>query len=104
MLPNLGQGGCQAIEDAAVLAASLAIGAGVPDALSAYERSRKPRAEKVARQSRRMSGLAHQRNPVAVALRNIAMRAAPAEATFRRLDDLVGRSPQQAPTNARGTA
>jgi 2-polyprenyl-6-methoxyphenol hydroxylase-like FAD-dependent oxidoreductase len=104
MLPNLGQGGCQAIEDAAVLAASLAIDADVPQALSAYERSRKPRAEKVARQSRQMSSLAHQRNPVAVALRNIAMRAAPAEATLRRLDSLVGRPPQAAPTNAKGTA
>jgi 2-polyprenyl-6-methoxyphenol hydroxylase-like FAD-dependent oxidoreductase len=104
MLPNLGQGGCQAIEDAAVLAASLAIDADVPQALSAYEGSRKPRAEKVARQSRQMSSLAHQRNPVAVALRNIAMRAAPAEATLRRLDSLVGRPPQAAPTNAKGTA
>jgi 2-polyprenyl-6-methoxyphenol hydroxylase-like FAD-dependent oxidoreductase len=100
MLPNLGQGGCQAIEDAAVLAASLANGADVPEALRAYERSRKPRAEKVARQSRLMSGLAHQRNPAAVALRNIAMRAAPAEATLRRLDDLVGRPPQARPPSA----
>jgi 2-polyprenyl-6-methoxyphenol hydroxylase-like FAD-dependent oxidoreductase len=91
MLPNLGQGGCQAIEDAAVLAASLASSADVPEALGAYERARKPRAEKVARQSRRMSGLAHQRNPAVVALRNIAMRAAPASATLRQLDDLVGR-------------
>jgi 2-polyprenyl-6-methoxyphenol hydroxylase-like FAD-dependent oxidoreductase len=91
MLPNLGQGGCQAIEDAAVLGASLANGTPVTEALRAYERSRKPRAEKVARQSRQMSGLAHQRNPAVVALRNIAMRAAPAGATLRRLDDLVGR-------------
>jgi 2-polyprenyl-6-methoxyphenol hydroxylase-like FAD-dependent oxidoreductase len=101
MLPNLGQGGCQAIEDAAALATSLATGADVPDALTAYERSRKPRAETVARQSRQMSGLAHQRNPAAVALRNIAMRATPAAATLRRLDDLVGRQPQVASADAR---
>ena len=91
MLPNLGQGGCQAIEDAAALATSLATGADVRDALTAYEHSRKPRAEKVARQSRQMSGLAHQRNPATVALRNIALRVTPAGATLRRLDDLVGR-------------
>ena len=103
MLPNLGQGGCQAIEDAAALATSLATGADVCDALTAYERSRKPRAEKVARQSRQMSGLAHQRNPATVALRNIAMRVTPAGATLRRLDDLVGRPAQVAAADANGT-
>jgi 2-polyprenyl-6-methoxyphenol hydroxylase-like FAD-dependent oxidoreductase len=90
MLPNLGQGGCQAIEDAGALATSLRSSVDAPDALHAYERSRKPRAEKIARQSRQMSGLAHQRNPAAVVLRNVAMRAVPAAATLRRLDDLVG--------------
>ena len=101
MLPNLGQGGCQAIEDAAALATALATGADVHDALAAYERSRKPRAEKVARQSRQMSALAHQRNPAAVALRNIAMRVTPAAATLRRLDQFVGRQPQAASADAR---
>ena len=33
MLPNLGQGGCQAIEDAAALATSLATGADAPTPL-----------------------------------------------------------------------
>ena len=42
MLPNLGQGGCQAIEDAAALSAALAGGAPVPDALGAYERRAAP--------------------------------------------------------------
>jgi 2-polyprenyl-6-methoxyphenol hydroxylase-like FAD-dependent oxidoreductase len=89
MLPNFGQGGCQAVEDASALARSLGGGAAAPDALRAYERSRKPRAEDVARQSRRMSALAHLRNPAAATLRNLAMRAAPATAMHRRLDALV---------------
>ena len=89
MLPNLGQGGCQAIEDAAALARSLRTGAKVSDALRAYEHSRKPRADDVARQSRRMSAVAHLRNPAATTVRNLAMRAAPAGATLRRLDALV---------------
>jgi hypothetical protein len=38
-----------------------------------------------------MSSVAHQRNPAAVALRNILMRATPDQITLRRLDDLVGR-------------
>jgi 2-polyprenyl-6-methoxyphenol hydroxylase-like FAD-dependent oxidoreductase len=91
MLPNLGQGGCQAIEDAEALAASLAGGAQVPEALRAYERARKPRAEQIAERSRRMSRVAHLRNPVAARLRNLAMLAAPAAATLRQLDVLVGR-------------
>jgi 2-polyprenyl-6-methoxyphenol hydroxylase-like FAD-dependent oxidoreductase len=89
MLPNLGQGGCQAIEDAAALGRSLRNGAEVPEALRAYEHSRKPRADDIARQSRRMSAVAHLRNPAATTIRNLAMRAAPAGATMRRLDALV---------------
>ena len=89
MLPNLGQGGCQAIEDAAALGRSLRNGVEVPEALRAYEHARKPRADDIARQSRRMSAVAHLRNPAATTLRNLAMRAAPAGTTFRRLDALV---------------
>jgi 2-polyprenyl-6-methoxyphenol hydroxylase-like FAD-dependent oxidoreductase len=89
MLPNLGQGGCQAIEDAAALAQSLGTGAEVPKALRAYEHSRKPRADDIARQARRMSAVAHLRNRAATTVRNLAMRAAPAAATLRRLDALV---------------
>jgi 2-polyprenyl-6-methoxyphenol hydroxylase-like FAD-dependent oxidoreductase len=89
MLPNLGQGGCQAIEDAAALSRSLVSGAEVPEALRAYEHSRKPRADDIARQSRRMSTVAHLRNPAATTIRNLALRAAPSRATLRRLDALV---------------
>jgi 2-polyprenyl-6-methoxyphenol hydroxylase-like FAD-dependent oxidoreductase len=89
MLPNLGQGGCQAIEDASALARSLTNGAEVPEALRAYEHSRKTRADDIARQSRRISAVAHLRNPAATTVRNLAMRAAPAGATLRRLDALM---------------
>jgi 2-polyprenyl-6-methoxyphenol hydroxylase-like FAD-dependent oxidoreductase len=92
MLPNLGQGGCQAVEDAVALASTLAGHAEVPDALRAYELARKPRAEQVALRSRRVSRLAHLRRPAAVAVRNAAMGAAPAGATLRQLDAMVGRA------------
>ncbi|HEX3715016.1 MAG TPA: FAD-dependent monooxygenase [Trebonia sp.] len=48
MLPYLGQGACQALEDGAVLANALAAGPGDPaGALAAYERVRRPRASQV---------------------------------------------------------
>jgi salicylate hydroxylase len=48
MLPYLGQGACQAMEDGCVLAAALAAAPGdVPEALRRYERARRPRASRV---------------------------------------------------------
>jgi salicylate hydroxylase len=48
MLPYLGQGACQALEDGAVLANALAASPGDPvGALAAYERTRRPRASQV---------------------------------------------------------
>jgi salicylate hydroxylase len=48
MLPYLGQGACQAIEDGAVLATALAAEAGDPrTGLARYERTRRPRASRV---------------------------------------------------------
>ncbi|MEU4688485.1 FAD-dependent monooxygenase [Actinoplanes sp. NPDC023714] len=69
MTPNLGQGACQAIEDAAVLAAS------VPD-LSRYTASRLPRVTMVAKESRRIGRLAGLDNPLAEWARNTAMSLA----------------------------
>ncbi|MDL5157297.1 FAD-dependent monooxygenase [Actinomycetospora termitidis] len=56
MLPHMGQGANQAIEDAAVLAALLADvsdPAGVPARLAAYEDERRPRTERIQTRSRR---------------------------------------------------
>ena len=53
MTPNLGQGGCVAIEDAAVLARCLAKYADARSALRAYESARRTRAARIASYSRR---------------------------------------------------
>ena len=89
MLPNLGQGACQAIEDAVVLGEELA----APDVVAALERYGTRRAEHtadVARASRRMSRVAHLRSPVAAGLRNAVLRASPPSASLRRLAPIVG--------------
>ena len=52
MTPNLGQGGCAAIEDAYVLARCLADTRPVEDALDRYVRLRRPRVTSITRDSR----------------------------------------------------
>ncbi|AEV87459.1 monooxygenase [Actinoplanes sp. SE50] len=69
MVPNLGQGACQAIEDAAVLAAH-------PGDLARYTAERLPRTTGVARASRRIARMAGLANPVAAWLRNTGMTLA----------------------------
>ncbi|MFC7533642.1 FAD-dependent oxidoreductase [Actinoplanes sp. GCM10030250] len=66
MTPNLGQGACQALEDAIVLATHA-------DTLSRYTAERLPRTTDVARASRRIGRMAALDNPAAEWLRNTAM-------------------------------
>jgi 2-polyprenyl-6-methoxyphenol hydroxylase-like FAD-dependent oxidoreductase len=69
MTPNLGQGACQAIEDAVVLAAYADRGGG----LMRYSAERARRTAMVAQRSRRITGLTRIRNPVGVAARDGAL-------------------------------
>jgi 2-polyprenyl-6-methoxyphenol hydroxylase-like FAD-dependent oxidoreductase len=89
MLPNLGQGAGQAIEDAVVLGEELAA-SGVVAALDRYDARRASHAADVVRASRQMSRIAHLRSPVAAELRNAFLRASPTSATLRRLEPIVG--------------
>lgn len=94
MLPNLGQGGAQALEDAAQLAASLREQqADIPAALAAYERSRIPRTSRIVCQSRRMGKLAQLEHEAAVALRNSVLHAMPGRMQLCQLDWLLGYRP-----------
>jgi 2-polyprenyl-6-methoxyphenol hydroxylase-like FAD-dependent oxidoreductase len=100
MLPYLGQGACQAIEDAAALAAALQ---GNPrdavHALETYSRKRLQPSSEAAATSRRMARVAHLRNPVGVALRRTLLKRTSAEATLTRLAPIVGGA-DQAPEGA----
>ena len=95
MTPYLGQGACMAIEDAVVLAAACARAADVPTALAEYDRRRRPRTQSVARASRVVGRVGHKlRNPVAVAVRDAAMRAVPASiGTARGMAKIHGWTP-----------
>ncbi|GGM14319.1 FAD-dependent oxidoreductase [Streptomyces fumigatiscleroticus] len=81
MTPNLGQGACQALEDAVVLARAVR-GDG---ALIAYDHQRRPRTQMIAARARRIGTIAQWSSPAAVALRNAALRCAPGAAFTRSL-------------------
>lgn len=90
MLPYLGQGACQAIEDGCVLAAALTAEPQDPAAaLALYERVRRPRASQVVLTSRARGTSNHLSSPLAAWRRDVSI------AVRRRL----GRDPE-----GRGTA
>jgi salicylate hydroxylase len=74
MLPYLGQGACQAIEDGSVLAMALAAEPeDPPAALARYERSRRPRASQVVLAARERGVSNHLASPLAAFRRDVSI-------------------------------
>ncbi|WP_231887819.1 FAD-dependent monooxygenase [Fictibacillus phosphorivorans] len=91
MLPNLGQGGAQALEDALVLSRSLIkYPEDIEQALREYERIRIPRTTKVIRGSRAMARIMQLENPISIQVRNLLLRTMPTSLQMKRLEWLVG--------------
>lgn len=90
MTPDLGQGACQAIEDAVVLARCLGEERDVVAALSLYAARRSGRAAAIVRQARRVGQVGQLQNPLACWLRNAAVKAVPLRAQLRQLEAVVG--------------
>jgi 2-polyprenyl-6-methoxyphenol hydroxylase-like FAD-dependent oxidoreductase len=86
--PNLGQGGAQAIEDAYVLAESLARHAEPQAAFAAYERVRRAKAAMVVNRSWQLGKLAHLRHPLLRGVRNLLLRGTPASVGQKQFDAL----------------
>ena len=74
--PNLGQGACQAIEDAYILGEVLAKYPST-EAFEKFETLRKPKAHHIVKASWFLGKLAHLSNPIAIGLRNSSMRMTP---------------------------
>lgn len=87
MTPNLGQGGCQALEDAVVLGRVLTDcdEPAIAGRLTSYDEKRRPRTQQIARQSARIGVVAQWASPVAVGLRNAGLRMLPESALTRSL-------------------
>lgn len=93
MMPNLGQGGCQALEDAATLVRLLETEPGIEDALTYYDTLRRPRASKIAKQSLAMSRTAHLSSAAGRFVRDRILRLVPKGSRDRALVNTVAWSP-----------
>ncbi|GLY44186.1 FAD-dependent oxidoreductase [Amycolatopsis sp. NBRC 101858] len=98
MPPFLGQGGCQALEDAVVLAHSVSTVDDVDAALAAYDAQRRPRSQRVARASVRAGKAGPQlTSPVLTALRMSLLRLVPTKLTARAGASINGWRPPRLP-------
>jgi 2-polyprenyl-6-methoxyphenol hydroxylase-like FAD-dependent oxidoreductase len=90
MTPNLGQGACQAIEDAVVLADAVRLSDSAASALRSYEARRIRRTGAVVRASRSMARVLQIEAPLLCGVRDAGVRLMPAGARMGRLDPIVG--------------
>jgi 2-polyprenyl-6-methoxyphenol hydroxylase-like FAD-dependent oxidoreductase len=84
--PNLGQGACQAIEDAIVLADQLRRAGNTEGALRAYEKLRQRRTARITTESFRLGRVCQWENSVACWLRNTGTRFFPQSASLRLME------------------
>jgi 2-polyprenyl-6-methoxyphenol hydroxylase-like FAD-dependent oxidoreductase len=90
MTPNLGQGACQAIEDAVVLARCLGERGATAESLRSYERLRAERVAMVVRRSRRVGSIGQAENPAICWLRDQTLPMIPPKAQLGQLEEVVG--------------
>ncbi|SDG29491.1 2-polyprenyl-6-methoxyphenol hydroxylase [Dyadobacter soli] len=86
--PNMGQGACQAIEDAATLYTELCKDVPLENAFIAFEKRRLERTQYIISQSRKIGSLAQIGNPLLASLRNTALRLAPASLREKQFEKL----------------
>lgn len=90
MTPNLGQGACQAIEDAVVLAECLGAADNVEAALRLYEGLRAARTAAIVRRSRRVGRVGQVEHPLLCRLRDAALKALPERIQLKQLEAIAG--------------
>ncbi|KFU81833.1 2-polyprenyl-6-methoxyphenol hydroxylase [Amycolatopsis lurida] len=93
MDPILGQGACQALEDAVTLADCLDATPNIGAALAHYDSLRRPRTQAIVRRSARLGTVAQWSWSPAVIARDLATRVAPAAATLRAMAPILGWTP-----------
>ena len=89
MTPDLGQGACQAIEDAVVLARYLSEESDPVTALRHYEGHRTRRVATIVQRSRRLSWVAQLTNPLLCQLRDVVLKTTPDQMLLRQAEEIV---------------
>lgn len=84
--PNLGQGACQAIEDAYVLGKLLDSGLEIQNTFAEYENLRRKKAHTIVNTSWTVGKMAHIENSFGIWLRNFAMKNIPKSANKKQMD------------------
>ncbi|GII96647.1 FAD-dependent monooxygenase [Sinosporangium siamense] len=95
--PDLGQGGCLALEDAVTLAVLSERHSAVPALLRAYGELRVARTQRLVGMSYRTSRVAQWREPLAIGLRDTVMRMIPMSGIMRSMDDVLDWAPPDSP-------
>jgi 2-polyprenyl-6-methoxyphenol hydroxylase-like FAD-dependent oxidoreductase len=93
MMPNMGQGACSAIEDAAVLAQALGETEDVERALREYEARRVDRTAWLQRTSWLFGVMGQWENPLAVWLRNRSVKLMPMQSMLNQWERIYGWRP-----------
>jgi 2-polyprenyl-6-methoxyphenol hydroxylase-like FAD-dependent oxidoreductase len=89
MTPNLGQGACQAIEDAAVLARCLGGERGISTSLQLYEERRVRRTTAVVKRSRFVGRIVQLENPLLGRLRDEVAKRTSSRAQLRQYEEIA---------------
>lgn len=84
--PNLGQGACQAIEDAYVIGKLLDNGLSLESTFETYENLRRKKAHAIVNTSWAIGKMAHIENKYAIWIRNLIMKNIPKSANKKQLD------------------
>jgi 2-polyprenyl-6-methoxyphenol hydroxylase-like FAD-dependent oxidoreductase len=93
MTPNLGQGACQAIEDAVALGKCLKNTTDIPAALKLYEKQRVTRANNITRLAHLIGQSVQWGNPILSGARNTIIRNIPVSMTIKRFMWLLDYQP-----------
>ena len=84
--PNLGQGGCMAIEGAYILAKSIQKYGLTKKAFDRYENLQYSRSENIVNASLKLGKMGQITNPLLIRLRNFAFKAMPSSVTMKMID------------------
>jgi 2-polyprenyl-6-methoxyphenol hydroxylase-like FAD-dependent oxidoreductase len=84
--PNLGQGGCMAMEGAYILATALNTYGLTPKAFKRYEELHFPRAKSIVKESLQLGKMGQISNPILVKMRNLAFQLMPSSAAMKLID------------------